>query len=109
MALIINFFYLAFTGRGKIITTALTFFAILTLSNWRLIWGWFYYYTEYYLALNGSSDIGGKCVYILKEPNFWKRAQDNKYWWWRMRCKGNLAWSLSEGSFLGFEFNVLVS
>jgi hypothetical protein len=71
MGPIINVFYPAFTRRGRIITTVLTFFTLLLLANWRLFWGWFYYYTEYYLASKGSSDIGEKCVYILK--NFWNR------------------------------------
>jgi hypothetical protein len=113
MASIIGLFYPTFTDRGKTTAAALGFFtiavAIVFLANWRAIWGWFYYYTEYYLASRGESDIGRKCIYILRELNFWKRAQLSKDWWWRMRCEGNLAGGFSEGKFLGFGFHPLVS
>jgi hypothetical protein len=113
MASIIGLFYPTFTNRGKTTAAALDFFtitvAIVFLANWRAIWGWFYYYTEYYLASRGESDIGGKCIYILRELNFWKRVQHSKDWWWRMRCEGNLAGSLSPEKFLHFDINPLVS
>ncbi|KAE9380989.1 hypothetical protein N431DRAFT_396280 [Stipitochalara longipes BDJ] len=113
MASIITLFKSTSTGRGKIIPIALALFTILLLANWRLIWGWFYYYTEYYNASSGEINIGGKCVHILKEPNFWKRVQKSEDWWRRMRCEGNLAGSFSQGEpsifgkLLSFKLNPL--
>jgi len=91
---------------AKIIIGVLAFFTVLLLANWRVVWGWYYYYSEFY----GGSDIGGKCVYILREPNFWKRVQNNRDWWFRMRCEGNLTANLSQGnSWLDVQLNPLVS
>jgi len=113
MASIIGLFYPTFTDRGKTTAAALGFFtitvAIIFLASWRVIWGRFFYYTEYYLASRGESDIGGKCIYILRELNFWKRVQHSKDWWWRMRCEGNLAGSLSQEKYLHFDINPRVS
>jgi hypothetical protein len=47
LAPILRLFYPTFTRSGQTITTLLAVFTSLYLANWRFIWGWFYYYTEY--------------------------------------------------------------
>jgi hypothetical protein len=109
MANIIAIYNSVFARRGKIILVALACFTIFLLANWRLIWGWFYYYTEYYNASSDERDISGKCVFVLKERNFWNRVQNSKDWWWRMRCEGNAARSLNQRRLPSFEINPMVS
>lgn len=45
-------------------------------------------------------------MYILQEQNLWKRVFQNKDWYFRMRCEGNLDGLAREGA---YNFNPLVS
>lgn len=92
--------------RGKFILPVL---AIVFLANWRLVWGWFYYYTEYCHAFRGNGALIRNCVNILNEPNLWMRVREDKYWWFRMKCEGQSAGSLAHEWYSGLEFDVLVS
>ena len=83
---------------AKFIYVGLFFSAVLLIASWRMVWGWYYYYSEYYHGSGGENDIGKKCAHILREPNFWKRVQNSRDWWFRMRCEGNLAGSVSQSS-----------
>ncbi len=55
-----SFFYGRFTPSGRIITTTLLAICIvLFLSNWRLIWGWFYYSILFTVPVMFLKNIGG--------------------------------------------------
>jgi hypothetical protein len=103
---LLNLLSLRFTPRGVIIWSTAIFFIVVLLYNTRLIGGWYHYYSEYLLAIRGLSEIQDKCVYILQERNLWKRVFQNKDWYFRMRCEGNLDGLAREGA---YNFNPLVS
>lgn len=103
---IMNLLSPRFTARGRVILSTVIFLILVLLYNTRLIGGWYHYYSEYLLAIRGSSEIQDECVYILQERNLWERVFQNKDWYFRMRCEGNLNGLARQGT---DNFNPLVS
>lgn len=67
----------------------LTTLFIALLFNQRRIMGWWYYHIEYNKITAGYDFLGEKCYHTLREPNMWKRVQNNADWYWYQTCRGH--------------------
>lgn len=81
----------------------LAIFLLWILYNWnyRLLWGWYFYYREYTLSFsNASTTTAKECRLIMQEPDLWRRVSWDPYWWLRKRCEGALHGQLGNGDVL---------
>lgn len=62
---------------------------IALLFNQRMIIGWWYYRSEYNKITEGYDYLAETCYHTLREPNMWKRVQNNADWYWYQRCRGH--------------------
>jgi hypothetical protein len=85
--------------RSQILTNTLTTILYILLTIYltlflfyRRIWGWWAYYRQLlfttFLGPVYPNTLHQQCVGILKEPDMWARASENRDWWMRMECEG---------------------
>ncbi|KAF8850110.1 hypothetical protein BDZ45DRAFT_809394 [Acephala macrosclerotiorum] len=72
-----------------IIAMTLATLIIALLFNRRMVMGWWYYRSEYSKITEGYDYLAEMCYHTLREPNMWKRVQNNADWYWYQRCRGH--------------------
>jgi hypothetical protein len=81
---ILNNFFL------RVLRISVILYPIIFLSHRRIYGHYIYYSTLLSTILSGSAThLGNKCAGILKEPDMWRRASEDRDWWRRMDCEGD--------------------